>query len=416
MADLEAVVKGLREQRGISQNALANAIHHDRSYLSKALRGVKPCGPALARLIDQALDADGVIIQAALLASQVPAPRAATDGEDSDDKVNRREFGIAALGMLAGGIIPAPAGVPASVAAYHVRSLKEAAAGLWTRDRQVGSVVLGEAVACYATARAMLDASRYSAATGRDLLAVTAELAACAGFIAFDAAEQATARRLLTESALLSSGTGQPLLTAQCYSLLALQSASLARTAGDDGTGLARESLRFLDQAFGVVRHEPSPRVHAMIAMRRARAHGLLGDRREVGAHIAGARRELDRGDHPSDPHWAMFVSPAEVTGHEGVAFLAMGQAAHAASLFRDLLADPAMPARNDAVWRATLAAALTAEGDHGQGAAEGLRVLTALEGPVKSVRTLNQLRPVRRRAPRGSEFATRFDAVAAAS
>src|SRR3954447_24165410 len=61
MADLNAVATRLREQRGLSLRALAKAIHHDPSYLTKALRGVKPCGPALARAVDKALGADGEI-------------------------------------------------------------------------------------------------------------------------------------------------------------------------------------------------------------------------------------------------------------------------------------------------------------------------------------------------------------------
>ena len=55
MADLYAVAGRLMEQRGMSLRALAKAVHHDPSYLSKALRGIKPCGPALARAIDDAL-------------------------------------------------------------------------------------------------------------------------------------------------------------------------------------------------------------------------------------------------------------------------------------------------------------------------------------------------------------------------
>lgn len=74
MADLEAVVTRLRKQRGISLRGLAKAVPCDPSYLSKALRGVKPCGPALARLIDETLDADGEIIEAAALAARQTSP------------------------------------------------------------------------------------------------------------------------------------------------------------------------------------------------------------------------------------------------------------------------------------------------------------------------------------------------------
>jgi hypothetical protein len=58
----------------MSLRALAGAVHCDASYLSKALRGLKPCGPKLARDIDTALEAGGEIIQAAASSDPVKAP------------------------------------------------------------------------------------------------------------------------------------------------------------------------------------------------------------------------------------------------------------------------------------------------------------------------------------------------------
>ena len=49
----------------MSLRALARAVHYDASYLSRALRGIKPCGPKLARGIDDVLAAGGEIVQAA---------------------------------------------------------------------------------------------------------------------------------------------------------------------------------------------------------------------------------------------------------------------------------------------------------------------------------------------------------------
>jgi hypothetical protein len=65
LADLYVVTQRHMQERGISLRALAKVVHHDPSYLSKALRGLKPCGPRLARDIDNALAAEGEIIQAA---------------------------------------------------------------------------------------------------------------------------------------------------------------------------------------------------------------------------------------------------------------------------------------------------------------------------------------------------------------
>lgn len=328
---------------------------------------------------------------------------------EEEEGVRRREFGIAAMGLLAEAL--AAHASPATASATQVRDLRSIADNMWTRDWTVGgTALLDEATAHYASVRSMLDHSNYSSAVGRELQELAADLAASAGFIAFDAGEQRLARSLLGESVLLV-GT-DPLLTAHTYALLALQSTSLATLTPD--RGLAREALRFLDFAAEAARHEPSPRLHATIAMRRATASALLDDDVAVRRHIATARRELDRGDHPADPHWASFVTPSEVTAHEAMARLSQGKAALAVRLFRDVLADPDLPPRNRALYQARLAASLHAAGDHAEAVTEGIRVLTVLQGPVKSARTLHQLRPVRQSAAPGSEFATRFDAALA--
>lgn len=332
----------------------------------------------------------------------------AVGGEDGDDAVKRREFGGLALGVLVGAV--APPLVPGSVSAEHVRELREAVAGLWVRDWQVGTGALRDATRCYAAARAMLDESRYTSVVGDNLLSVTAELAACAGFIAFDADQQGMARSLLTESALLAGSAGDSVRTAHAYSLLALQSSSLA--AAGNRMAHARQALRFLGMAGAAARNVPSPKVHAVIAMRRATSSALLGDEPDVRRFTAAAHRELDSGDHPSDPGWAAFVTPAEVTAHEGMARLTLGQPARAAEVFRAVLADETLPVRNRVYYDARLSGALHAAGDRSQAVSEGLRALSGLEGPVRSARTLNWLRPVRRGAPGDSEFAARFDVV----
>jgi hypothetical protein len=257
----------------------------------------------------------------------------------------------------------------------------------------------------------MFDHSSYTASVGLELQALAAEFAACAGFTAFDAGVQPLARGLLSESALLAGSTGDPVLTIDAYALLALQSTSLGISSGRKG--LAREALRFLGQAADAARHEPSPRLHAIICMRRATASALLEDNMEVRRSIASARRELDRGDHPADPHWVGFVTPSEITAYEAMAAFSLGQPETAARLFRDVLSDAALASRNRALYQARLAMSLHAVGDHAGAVGEGLKVLPVLEGPVRSARSLQQLRPVRQGAAPDSEFAARFDTIA---
>ncbi len=326
--------------------------------------------------------------------------------ERGDHKLTERYelLYVAALGIeldhLAAGPAPSKA------------DLRLVASDLWARDWTAGgNALLRDALRHYACARAMLDHSSYTAAVGRELQVLSADLAACAGFAAFDAGIQPLARSLLSESTLLAGSTGDPVLMAHAYALLALQSTSLATQSGRRGR--AREALRFLDQATDVARHEASPRLHATICMRRATASALLEDDVEARRNIASARRELDRGDHPADPHWAGFVTMSEITAHEAMAALSQGQPQSAARLFRDVLDDPGLPARNRALYQARLAVTLHAVGDKEEAVSEGLQVLDVLEGPVKSARTLHQLRPVRQDAAPGSEFAVRFDAMA---
>jgi hypothetical protein len=335
-----------------------------------------------------------------------------TGSEDGDDPVKRREFGIAALGALAGTALPLP-GTPASVSMTHVAELHKVAAELWTRDRNIGgTALLREASGCYAAARMMLDHGSYPAAVGGGLQLVAAELAACTGFAAFDAADQATARAMLIEAALLAGD--DPLLAARAYSLLAMQSAALATAIGN--VGRARESLRFTGRAAEAAKHEPSPRLYAALSMRKATASAMLGDEADIRTSITTARRELDRGDHPADPAWTGYVTWSEITAHEAMAMQRSGRPHHAARLFRDVLQDRALPPRNRALYAAQLAASLAASGDRAEAVAEGLRVLPALEGPVRSARAVNELRPVRQAVTPDSEFAVRFDALASAS
>jgi hypothetical protein len=204
------------------------------------------------------------------------------------------------------------------------------------------------------------------------------------------------------------------LLVAHAHALLALQCSSLAASA-DRPAGLAREAMRFLDRAAAAARSLASPRVHTLVSMRRATASALLGDEPGVRVHIAAARRELDRGDHPADPGWAAFVTPTEVAAHEAAARLSLGQAGRAAELYRDVASDGSLDGRNQLFYRAQLARCLCAAGDHTEAVAEGLAVLPALDGPVQSARTMNVLRSIRRQAAPDSEFAIRFDAIAVA-
>jgi hypothetical protein len=104
MTDLYEMVRFHMDRRGMSLRALAKALHHDPSYLSKALHGVKPCGPKLAAEIDGLLGAGGEITEAAAqrdaLAREdrVPVRRAARGPlRDLAEGQGRRDFVMLAM-------------------------------------------------------------------------------------------------------------------------------------------------------------------------------------------------------------------------------------------------------------------------------------------------------------------------------
>jgi hypothetical protein len=141
MAELEAVVTRLREQRGISQNALAKAIHHDPTYLSRCLRGIKPCGPAMARAIDEALDAGGEVIAAAARMPSAPAEgtrhaREALEVMTWITGTNASDGAIAELARTAVYLAEAHLRVPAAKVLPEVLGMHQAVRGLLRAGRQ----------------------------------------------------------------------------------------------------------------------------------------------------------------------------------------------------------------------------------------------------------------------------------------
>jgi hypothetical protein len=179
--------------------------------------------------------------------------------------------------------------------------------------------------------------------------------------------------------------------------------------------GHAREALRFADQAADAARHEPSPRLHALIALRQAHAHAQLGDELAFRSAITRAYRELERGDHPADLPLSRFVTESEITNVEGWGRLSLGQPSRAATLFAAQLDDPARSRRDRTLRRTSLADALLEQGDRSQAVAEGMTVLREFGEQLTSTRILNRLRPLRAVAEQTTaeeEFCARFDAA----
>lgn len=316
MADLHAVAQRHMEARGTSLRALARAVHCDPSYLSKALRGLKPCGPKLARDIDNALAAGGEIIAAALRSRPDPAP------------------------------------VEAPVAPEVVDYFRAQLAGHYTADMYLGPLHLIPTVQTQAELITRL-AGAADAPVRRGLLDTGAAYAALLGWLYQDAGDLAASARWRDSTLSLAHRSGDPQLVS--YALM-----NKAMLALDQGDGAA--VVDFAQAALSNVR-ELAPKARVLALQHQAQGHAMLGDR-------ASADRLLDQaavliGRIDDEYLWGNSCrrTPHHVEVQRATSYGRTGRpedAADAASLWDQVMDSmPESARRDNAVFRARQSAAL---------------------------------------------------------
>jgi hypothetical protein len=316
MSDLHVVVQRHMEQRGMSLRALARAVHHDPSYLSKALRGLKPCGPKLARSIDDALAAGGEIIRAASRSHPHPAP------------------------------------VEAPVAPEVVDYFRAQLAGHYTADMFLGPLHLIPTVQTQAELITRL-ASAADAPIRRGLLDTGSAYAALLGWLYQDAGDLAASAKWRDTTLSLAHRSGDTQLVS--YALT-----NKAMLALDQGDG--RAVVDYAEAAAAAVR-ELAPKTRLMALQHQAQGHAMLGDR-------TAADRLLDQADlligRVDDEYlWGNSCrrTPHHVEVQRATCYGRTGRpedAAAAADLWDQIMGSmPEAARRDNAVFRARQSAAL---------------------------------------------------------
>lgn len=326
MADLYAVVQRHMKQRGMSLRALAKAVHHDPSYLSRALRGLKPLGPALARDIDQALGADGEITAAARRTAPVPQE------------------------------VP----VAPELADYFRQQL----AGHYAADRFLGPGRL------IPVATAQYDLLCDIAGTAPrplrgDLWATAAGFAALIGWLQQDAGDLAESSRWHDVMIERAHRSHDPQLVG-----FALYCKAMLHTDMGDGPGVLDLTGAALGGGADLI-----PKVRALLLQQGAHGHALAG--------LPGAAAECDRllGDagalaaSVSDSYpWGACTEPRWIDTQRATVWTRLGRHREAAALWRDVI--PALPAssrRDIGVYHARHARALAGSGEPEQAVAVAL-------------------------------------------
>jgi transcriptional regulator with XRE-family HTH domain len=364
MADLYAVVERHRQQRGMSQRALARAVHCDPSYLSKALRGIKPLGAALARDIDQALGASGEITAAALCPP------------------------------------PGPPEVP--VAPELVDYFRQQLAGHYAADRFLGPGRL------IPVANSQYDLLCDIAATAEpalraDLWATAAGFAALLGWLHQDAGDLAASARWHDVMIERAHRSHDPQLVA-----FALFCKAMLHTDTGDGPGV-------LDLAGAGLSAGPAliPKVRVLLLQQAAHGHALTGR--------PSAARECDRllgeagdliGSISDDYVWGACTAPRWIEPQQATVWTRLGRHQEAAGLWEQVI--PALPAssrRDVGVYQARYARALAGLGEPEQ-AVTVARAAVPVAAQSGSERMRAELRALRRQMEpwRGSQAWRDFD------
>jgi hypothetical protein len=325
MANLYAVVERHRKARGMSLRALAKAVHHDPSYVSRALRGLKPLGPALARDIDQALDAGGEVITAA----QRPAPT------------------------------PPEMPIAPELAGYFCQQL----AGHYAVDRFLGpGRLIGVATAQY---ELLCDIAGTAAGQLRgELWATAAGFAALLGWLHQDVGQLAESTHwhdVMIERAHRSHDPQLVGFALYCKSMLHTDMSDGPSVLDLTGAGLSGNRL--------------IPKVRALLLQQAAHGHALAGR--------PGADAECDRllGDAASltgqisdDYPWGTCTAPHWIDTQRATVWTRLGRHREAAELWGQVI--PGLPAstrRDIGVYHARHAQALAGTGEPEQAVAVAL-------------------------------------------
>ncbi|AEB45367.1 helix-turn-helix domain-containing protein [Micromonospora maris] len=223
--------------------------------------------------------------------------------------------------------------------------------------------------------------SRHLEAT---LQTALADLANQAAWLAIDAERRPQARPYLNDAitrARISDNPREEVRALACLSLL---------TREDQPT----ESVHCAEAALRASQGWSTPRLRTLLRLRMAHAYANLGDASGFNREMASGFREFDRGPQEDDPPFLQFVTSHELTGIQGLAFLALDRPARAVKSLAVSSTTRTEHQRNRVLSTVRLAEAEYRLGDVNQAARTALRVLPEVK-QLNSGRTTRNLAQV---------------------
>lgn len=420
MADLCAVVRRHMEARGLSLRSLAAAVHHDASYLSKALRGLKPFGPKLARDIDDALAAGGEIIrEAAKIRAPVRPARPHAGGQPVPESgLPRRDFVVLAmtvtslLDMLrsASPDLPERMEHGAQVDAETAAGLESVMRGYRQIYQSAPSLALLDPV-CGAL-NLLADVAPKSGRHRDQIVSLIGQASSLAAtMLMLDQGDYVSASRYLAVAARAAQQCGDVEVLSITMAARAFHSAYGGDPAG--GLAFAREAS---DLAAGV-----HPRTRGWVAAVESEMHATAGDQ-SAWERALDTAASLVTGPMPGRPWKGIGAfTPAKLTAYRGAGLVRLHRYADAQRELAHALEqlDP-VQAKHRATAHIDLADAFARDGKPDEAAAQAMLALDiiAVTGHAESLGRAGGIyeviRPTRTAAAR--ELGSRLLAVRAGS
>jgi tetratricopeptide (TPR) repeat protein len=158
----------------------------------------------------------------------------------------------------------------------------------------------------------LLKDGSYSEPVGRRLFIVAGDLARIVGWASFDAGYHAAAERYWLAGLRAAHSAGDRAVGANILKCMSLQLV--------DG-GRAQEALSIARAAREGASKAPA-RVVAMLTVREARTHAVLGQARECELLLASAETIMDRADQEPAPDWSDYFDHAEYAAQVAACYL----------------------------------------------------------------------------------------------
>ncbi|MFI6011415.1 hypothetical protein ACIBAG_21790 [Streptomyces sp. NPDC051243] len=320
-----------------------------------------------------------------------PPPRRPTLARDQHARhvMPRREF--IAVGLVATlGLDRIPS--VGRLGTSDIERIRAIIPTLYKYDHSLGGGALHDAATeALRRVQSALNHCTYGERVERLLYSAMGDLAASAGWFAYDAGRQRDATALYNDALQAGMLSKDGMLQARVWSNLAMQARLLNRD---------KEALR-IGRAAVETRHAKSdPWLMALLHCRQAVGHARTGDRARAQRSLARAETAYER-TQGQPAAWLSFLTPAELTGLAGAAHQALGQHRRAEQLTASALQmlEPRFE-RNRVYYTIQHAQALL-DGEEIEHAANQACRAAAIAGRVQSERIQDKLGDLRQHLQR---------------